>query len=237
MVNALISIKDSWISYGTDTIHIVLYFLALFWVMLYGKRKRENNLYWYAIISVVMILALQLLMALFNRPAMPKTYYLLPFAILTAYAAVEISDRLILRKNKWIIVFLYAIIIQAAIGFEYTDEYIALHYSDQKLSSTAIQMADLIGRVEEIEEPFLLAPDSIASQIQEYDVNIRVAYGYGYTYTESSIEQLINKRQEYGCNFLVVPYEKDDELYMKELGYKQAAIFDGYSLYWIADDV
>lgn len=237
MVNALISIKDSWINYGTDTIHTALYFLAIFWVMLYGKRKRENNLYWYGILSVVMIVGLQLLMALLHRPAMPKTYYLLPFAILTAYVGVEITDKLILRKNKWIIVFLYAIIIQAAIGFEYTDEYVALHYSNQKISSTAIQMADLIEQVEEIEEPFLLAPESIASQIQEYDVNIRVAYGYGYTYTDSSLEQLINKRQEYGCNFLVVPHEKDDEVYMKEIGYRQVAIFDGYSLYWIAQDV
>lgn len=235
MVNALISIKDSWISYGTDTIHIALYFLALFWIMLYGKKKRENNLYWYAILSVLLIFGLQLLMALLNRAAMPKTYYLLPFAALTAYVGVEISDRLILRKNKWIIVFLYAIIIQAAIGFEYTDEYFALHYNDQKLSSTAVQMADLIEGVEEIEDPFLLAPDTIASQIQEYDVDIRVAYGYGYSYIDNSLEQLLNRCQEYGCNFLVVPHVYDDEVYMKEIGYQQVAIFDGYSLYWIAE--
>ncbi len=236
MVNALISIKDSWINYGTDTIHIALYFLALFWLMLYGKKKRENNLYWYAILSVAMIFGLQLLMTLLHRQTMPKTYYLLPFAILTAYVAVEISDRLILRKNKWIIVFLYAIIIQAAIGFEYTDEYFALYYNDQKISSTAMQMAELIEQVEEIEEPFLLAPEDVASQIQEYDVNIRVAYGYGYTYADS-LEQLLDKRMEYGCNFLVVPHEKDNEEYMKEIGYQQVAIFDGYSLYWIDDGV
>ena len=67
MVNALISIKDSWMNYGTDTIHIVLYFLALFWITIYGKKKRENNLYWYAILSVLMILGLQLLMALLKH--------------------------------------------------------------------------------------------------------------------------------------------------------------------------
>ena len=236
MVNALISIKDSWMNYGTDTIHIVLYFLALFWITIYGKKKRENNLYWYAILSVLVILGLQLIMALLKHQMMPKTFYLLPFAILTAYVAVEISDRLILRKNKWIIVFLYAIIIQAAIGFEYVDDYIALYYNDRLITAATLQTSDLIDKVEEIEEPFLLAPEGIASQIQEYNVDIRVAYGPGYTYIEDNLELLLMKREEYGCNFLMVPHQYDDEEYMKEIGYHQLSIFDGYSLYWIADE-
>ena len=226
-------IRNSWLSFGRDTVYISLLFLAVIWIFLYEKNRAQNNLFLYTVCSVFLILVLQLLsMAALHRDMMPKTYYLIPYAPIVSYVGVRLAELPILRKNKWIIIILYAIIIQSGIGLEYHSASLFGNYNDKKVSQTVMRMAGCVKEAAGNDEPFLLAPSEIASQIQEYDVDIRVAYGATYNYPAEHTELLLELMEEYGGNCLILKEEYDDEKLLKSKGYRLAIIFDGYSLYY-----
>ena len=226
-------IRNSWLSFGRDTVYISLLFLAVIWIFLYEKNRTENSLFLYTVCSVFLILVLQLLsMAVLHRDMMPKTYYLIPYAPIVSYVGVRLAELPILRKNKWIIIILYAIIIQSGIGLEYHSASLFGNYNDKKVSQTVMRMAGCVKEAAGEEEPFLLAPGEIASQIQEYDVDIRVAYGATYNYPAEHTELLLELMGTYGSNCLILKEEYDDEKLLKSKGYRLVIIFDGYSLYY-----
>ena len=226
------SIKSNWQTFELDTVSIVFYWLAAAWFILYRKDRKKKNIYIYAVFITLLIVFMQLALAVTGRPPMAKLYYLLPEGIFIGYVSVEIFAPKAQGKKKWIIILLYAIIIQAGTGWKFTTDYAFANYNDRKISSTVMQMADCIEGVEEVNEPFLLAPEEIATQIQEYDTDIRVAYGEGYIYTEDNLDSLLYEMETYNCSFLIVKHVYDDEDWMKEQGLTQVIIFDGYSLYY-----
>lgn len=225
------SVKNSWQSYGLETVSLVFYWIAVLWFFLYRKDRKQNHLYLFAVGSAVCIVIVQLLLAATGRTPVQKLFYLLPVALLTAYAGTEICLNAFSAKKKWIIIVLYAIIIQSGTGWRFTTSYLS-NYNDDRISLPVEQIAECIESVEAIENPFVLAPEEVASQIQEYDADIRVAYGEGYQYTENNLEQLLYEMETYGCNMLIIRHEYDDEAYMKKLGLQQVIIFYGYSIYY-----
>lgn len=232
MLELLQSVEECWKTYGTDAVSMVLYWLAIAWFFLCRRERKKENLYLYAVLAALFVAGGQIVFVMLDRMPTQKLFYLLPVAMLVAYAGVEVADGAFSAKKKWIIVALYVIIIQAGTGWRFTDAYAFANYNSAKVSSTVVQMAELIEGVGEIDEPFLYAPDGIASQIQEYDVHIKVAYGEGYQYAESDREGLLAAMDDYGCNFIVIVHAYDDEDEMKARGYRQVSIFDGYSLYY-----
>lgn len=232
MALVLESIKNNWVAFGQSTVHIVLWVLALAWIFLYEKKKEENLFLWYTVFATAFVWLLEFgCRAVLHRPMMFKTFYLLPIAILLAYVGVRVFEQGFLRKNKWIIIVLYAIIIQAGIGFEYTGNYLFANYNDQKISSTVMKTAEWIRDEVEWQRPMLLAPEQVASQIQEYDATIRVAYGDGYLYSMDNLEMLLRQADEYNCDCIMVRETIDDEEIVKSWGYRMIAIYDGYTLY------
>ena len=232
MVSLLENIKNSWLSFGLGYVHIIVLYIALVWIFLYKKEKKKNNLYQFTLWGIFMVLGLQVVsLLLLKRGTMPKMYYLIPYALVIAYTGVEVCEQIKLRKNKWILIVLYAIIIQAGICLEYTGDFFLANYNIEKISSTVIRMAECIECIPMEESAYLYAPEEIASQIQEQDVRIRVAYGENYTYYESNVKLLLEAMEQYNCNCLVVKEQYDDEEYIKENGYELIIIFDGYSLY------
>ncbi len=226
------SIKNNWQTFEIDTVSLVFYWLAIAWFILYRKDRKRKNIYLYSVFITLLVIFLQGALTILGRPPMAKLYYLLPEAILVGYVSVEIFTKTMTAKKKWIIVLLYAIIIQAGTGWRFTTDYAFANYNDRKISSTVIQMADCIEGVERVKEPFLLAPEEISTQIQEYDTDIKVAYGEGYNYSEDNLENILYEMETYGCNFVIVKHVYDDEDWMKEQGLTQVIIFDGYSLYY-----
>ena len=234
MLDLLESVINSWKSYGINTVSIIFYWIAVAWFFLYRKKQ---NIYLYALLSAGLVTVVQCITAKSNPAVTQKAFYLLPIALVTAYAGVEIFSKTLKGKKKWIIIVLYAIIIQSGTGWRFTTEYLS-NYNIEHVSLPVGQIAECIENVQQIEQPYVLAPEEVASQLQEYDVNIRVAYGEALlknnieVYTEDDLEQLLYEMQTYGCNMLIVKHQYDDEEYMKKIGMQQVIIFYGYGIYY-----
>lgn len=231
MLDLLESVINSWKSYGINTVSIIFYWIAVAWFFLYREDRKKQNIYLYALLSAGLVTVVQCITAKSNPAVSQKAFYLLPIALVTAYAGVEIFSKTLKGKKKWIIIVLYAIIIQSGTGWRFTTEYLS-NYNIEHVSLPVGQIAECIENVQQIEQPYVLAPVEVASQLQEYDVNIRVAYGDGYQYTEDDLKQLLYEMQTYGCNMLIVKHQYDDEEYMKKIGMQQVIIFYGYSIYY-----
>ncbi len=227
------SIKSAWTSYSLTTLSLILYWLALVWLFLFEKRK--NILFWYAVVVSVLLVGMEAAgYYLFPNLSLLKMFYLLPTGILLCYAAVKIAEGAkgtSGEKKTWIIVLLYAIMIQAGITMKYDGAVLQGGMNSYKVSTCVEWMAYYINEDESLTNPYVLAPGKIVSQIQEFDVNIRVAYGEGYSYTAADIDGLLTKMDEYGCNCLIVSYNEDEEDYIKQKGYRLVVIHDDYAIY------
>lgn len=226
------SIRGEWQNYSLTTISLVLYWLVLAWLVLFEKEKIKNHMFIYSILVPLMLVALETVGILFlGGRSLGKIFLLLPIGILIPYGGVRITENLLKEKKKWLVILLYAIIIQSGISLRYEAAPLLGGMNIYKVSPDVVKYVRYVNKWAKVEEPYLLAPDEIASQIQEYDVDIRVAYGPGYDYYEGNLEQLMRQMDEYQCNCFMVPLEYDDEEYVKSKGYRLVVTDEGYALY------
>jgi hypothetical protein len=223
------TITGYWQYYSRQTVHIVLYWIALVWIFLHGRDWKKNQIFQYAVWSFLAITGIMFAGKVLLGGYLPfKIFMILPTAVLVAYVGVELAAKYWDTKKKWIIAGVYVIIIQAAIGLKYVPDFLAGAPNMYKISASVIWLDEYVQRVE---NPFLLAPSEVASRIQEYDAGVRVAYGDGYAYAEGNIEELLASMQEYGCNCILIESEYVDMDYMEEQGYQLVVILEGYHLY------
>lgn len=229
MTNVIKTIIDNWHAYGVQTTHMVLYWIALVWIYLYDRRQGNARLPLQAVFSFLGITAIMAAGRIFLGGYLPyKIFLILPTAVLLAYVGVELLGRTELLKKRWIIILLYAIIIQAGIGLRYEPEFLTGAPNTYKISASVIGLDHYI---RQIDQPFLLAPSEVAASIQEYDPGVRVAYGEGYGYAEGNLLALIESAEGYGCNCLLLRSETADMEYMQSQGYELVVILEGYHLY------
>lgn len=229
MTEIIKTITGNWQLYSGQVIHIVLYWIALVWIFLYDRERRKNLLYLYAIWTFLGITGIMAIGKILLGGYMPfKIFMILPTAVLLAYVGVELAERLKGSKKKWIIAGLYVIIIQAGIGMKYVPDFLSGAPNVYKISASIPQLDSY---VRQVENPFLLAPPEVASQIQEYDTGVRVAYGDGYSYADGNVGALLDAAAQYGCNCIMIRSEYVDMEYMEEQGYRLIVILEGYHLY------
>jgi hypothetical protein len=240
MADLFTGIRTIWIDYSYYTVNLVLYWMALAWLLLFDKERKKNQMLLLAVIVPAMIVLFQTANQVTGGGrAFDKLFFLLPTMSLLAYTGVRITEAEQPRKNTWIIILLYAIIIQSGLGLQYDLSVVQGGNHSYKVSTTAGRLADFVEADEAVTDPFLLAPDDISVQIREYDSHIRVAYGAGYAYQYSSdflnqegLEAFLQSVEQYGCNMFIIPWEADDDdSYIQSLGYRMVAQYDGYALY------
>lgn len=226
------SIRSDWLGYSMSTISVVLFFGVIAWVILFEKEKINNHIFIYSILVTFFLVVTQVAVYFFlgNR-SLEKMFYLLPVGMLIPYGGVLIWRKLRQDKKRWVAIWLYAIIVQSAIGLRYTSATVQGGMNIYKISPDVMLYASYIKEDAGGDEAFLLAPEKVASQIQEYDVDIRVAYGPGYEYYYGNLEQLLLQMDAFGCNYLLVPMEYNDEEYVKSRNYRLVVIFKGHALY------
>jgi hypothetical protein len=214
--------------------------MALAWLMLFDKERKKNQMLLLAVIVPAMIVLFQTANQVTGGGrSFDKLFFLLPTMSLLAYTGVRIAEAGQQRKNTWIIILLYAIIIQSGLGLQYDLSVVQGGNNSYKVSAVVVRFADAIDADESVTDPFLLAPDDISVQIREYDSHIRVAYGAGYVYQYSSdflnqegLETFLQSVEQYDCNMFIIPWEADDDdSYIQSLGYRMVAQYGGYALY------
>lgn len=219
-----------WESISMTTINLILYWLAVAWMLLFEKKR--GVFFWATLAVSVGVAGMELLSALFlgNR-FQEKLYFLLPVTLVLCYAGVGIAESYAGRKRTWLIVLLYAIIVQAGLNFDYDVSVFQRNWNPYRVSDTVIRIADAIQADEQLESPYLIAPDEIASQIQEYNTDIRVIYGLDFVYDLQDVEGLLINMDNFECNCLVIPEEEaQDELILSE-GYRVVTTCQGYKVY------
>lgn len=139
--------------------------------------------------------------------------------VFAAYVIAEYWSSRPTRKSKVMAVLLVLVLFQTGIAFDYSTDGLEFLQNPYKVSSETIEVADALA---DIHEPVLLAPESLAEQIREYNSDIRTYYGGEFMYTPSIPEHLMIEASTYGCNVVVVEkqYATEEALaYYESKGY------------------
>ena len=228
-------IQIMWKTYGANIISLVLYYLAVVWLLVFDKEKKKIDVIVYVLGIPGLILAIQIAMQHFSPEKVTMHLLaLLPTGILLCYVGTRIAAEqksANAMKKAWITILLYGIIIQSGVNLRYSIEVLQGGLNPYKISPTVCHLAEFITADEELHDPYVLAPNEVSTQIQEYDPNIRVYFHEGFEYSARDLTIVSMQMDQTGCNCVIVPTEQDVEEFWKENGYRMIVIFDGYTVY------
>jgi hypothetical protein len=194
-------------------------------------EKKKGVFCWFCMAAPVLIAALEIgSYLLLGDKSQDKLFWLIPVGLALCYVGSRIANNIDMKKT-WFIVMIYAIIIQAGLNLRYDGSIFQKNWNPYQVSETVIRIADALQANEQLESLYLIAPDEIASQIQEYDTDIRVIYGLDFVYDSQDVEGLLINMDNYQCNCLVIPEQKaEDERILPE-GYRTIMTYNGYKVY------
>lgn len=228
-------VKNIWQAYSATTISLVLYWLAVVWLLVFDKEKKKIDFIVYVIAIPIFVALVQGAgYFLFPDKSVSRVIFLLPIGTLLCYVGTRIGTdpkRAKAKKKAWITILLYGIIIQSGVNLRYSEEVLLGGMNQYKIGPTVCHLAEFITADEELHDPYVLAPNEISTQIQEYDPNIRVYFHDGFVYSALNLEIVSMQMDQTGCNCVIVPTEQDVEEFWKENGYRMIVIFDGYTVY------
>lgn len=228
-------IKNIWQAYGATTVSLVLYWFAIIWLLIIDKKKENKKLLILAILMPIVIGILQGITLIF-RPEheASQLIFLFPIGIVLCFVATCIigqGEAYKGVKKTWITILIYGIIIQSGVNLKYSADVLQGGLNQYKISPTVCHLAEFITEDHELRDPYVLAPNEISTQIQEYDPQIRVYFHDGFEYSAFDLNIVKMQMDQTGCNCVIVPLEQDIEEFWKEAGYRMIVIFDGYSVY------
>ena len=228
-------VRDIWQTYSATTVSLVLYWLAVVWLLVFDKEKKNIDFIVYVIAIPIFIVLVQGAGYLFfPDKTVAWVIFLLPIGTLLCYVGSRIGtdqETAKAKKKAWITILLYGIIIQSGVNLRYSKEVLQGGMNQYKIGPTVCHLAEFITADEALSDPYVLAPNEISTQIQEYDPNIRVYFHEGFVYSARDLTIVSMQMDQTGCNCLIVPTNQDEEEFWKENGYRMIVIFDGYTVY------
>ena len=230
------TIKMIWQNYNLTGIPFVLIGISIAWILLFGKSKTEWRLLEVTLIFIIGIFGIQIADGCFHEES--YNFELLvsgSVSVLICYAGVSMISRAITNWNNKTIVLaclLFLLVFQSGLNLKYDfSAVIEKIKNPYKVSEATIQIADSIKADGKIDLLYLIAPDEITSQIQEYDSDFRVVPGLSIYYQGNDVYGLLVAMDNTGCSCLVLPEDISDDGYMNENGYRKVSICDGYVIY------
>lgn len=231
MALRLAVLKSVFRAYDRAAFPLILFFAAL--IFLLGKNQKEQrNLLIYEIFGILLLTV----PFIGNKVVTFGTgdgrnwsvYGILCAAPLAAYAAVDALRNAGSKREKKILFFGLLLLMQAGWGFSVTGEHLTLPSVNDKISKDAAALAECIDTAN---APYVMAPVEVAGDIREYSSEIRVCYQKSYEALQKDLTLLQKEAAYYGCNYIILDAEYDNETLMASGGYENRICTGAYVIY------
>jgi len=224
-------IRDAYQSYSNSVYSMVFLLIALVYMLIRYKRK-EKELLLYEIFGMLLltmpVVANRLMTMGGDYGYHWLLYAILCAAIVIAYAGTEVLSETLKKREKLLVVICFMIALQFSKGFAYSTDSLMLLSNFAKASEETVIMSE---RLEDVEEPVVIAPKEIASELKRYNNSLKVAYGKDVSYDSDNLRQFLLAAENYNCNCMIVALEVDDEQIMNEAGFYTLQVTENYKLY------
>lgn len=205
MVEMIDALKIAYWDYNIQGLPIVLVLVALGYLLV--RREKEGNrgltIYGIVVWALLMIPGMVNLLMRFRMDSGEawSVYGIGGAWVLVTYVVAEFWSAQPKGKSRFFALVLTCFLFQAATGFSFGKNFLEPISNPGKVSRETVEVADAIG---ELPCVVLLAPESIAEEIREYDSQITAYYGGEFMYTPSAPEHLMIEACTYGCNVVAV---------------------------------
>ena len=236
---------------------MVLFLLALLFLLFAEKNKRRRAIFVYMPLSLLLLFFFPIFRKVFVRlmGGEGDTYYrvlwLIPMGMITAYAGVKLAGILYDRKGAWLkrltLVILAAAVILCG-KYVYASQYMSKAENPYHLPQKVIDICELIAPEEGEERIWAVFPTDLVYFVRQYDTNIQLLYGREmvepkWQYAEPvhtvmnhpttiDIEALLELTRERYCTYIVLPNNKGVSEAPESYGLELLDTVDGYPVYY-----
>lgn len=231
MALRLAVLKSVFNLYDKQAFPLIFLFVALVYFIVKAKKKYTNLLIFeiFGILLLVTPFIGNKIVTLWaGQEANWPVYGILCMIPLTAYVIIEAVSEEKSRKSKCSLLLVLLLAVQLGLGLLTTEEQFSLPGTSSKLSDTAIELAETLSSGN---EPYVMSPVELAGDIREYSKAIRVFYTDSYNELQKDLILLQNEAEYYGCNYIILHVQNDNEKMMTAGGYRVNAHVDEYVLY------
>lgn len=229
-------LKSVFNSYNRYAFPLISFFAVLIYFFVKNK-KEQRNLLIYEIFGILLLvtpfIGNKIVTLGAGNEANWPLYGILCIAPLLGYAMVDVLQSTNRKKERIVLLVCLLLAVQMSFGLNVTGEGFALPGKYQKLSKTAIALADT---VDVTKEPYVMAPKEVASDIREYNHEIRVFYNESYSGLQKDLKLLQSEADFYGCNYIILNAEYDNEEVMTAGGYGERTCIEKYVIYTKSSD-
>lgn len=224
-------LKSVFNSYDKNAFPLIFLFIALVYFLVKAKKK-YTNLLMFEIFGILLLvtpfIGNKIVTLGAGREANWPVYGILCVISLTAYIIIEVVSEQQSKKEKLFLMFVLLLTVQLGLGFSITGKQFTVPGANQKLSDTAVEVAKLFVTKK---EPYVMAPAELAGDIREYSDEIRVFYTEGYNELQKDLRLLQSEAEYYGCNYIILHVENDEEPIMTGGGYDMRTCIGEYVIY------
>lgn len=238
---------------------ILLFLLALVYLLIAEKNKRRRALFVYMPLSLLLLFFFPVFRKVFVRlmGGEGDTYYrvlwLIPMGIITAYGGVKMAGWIYEKKSVWAGRIVYGVIGAAVIfggKYVYASQYMSKAENLYHLPQHVIDICDLIAPEDGEERIWAVFPTDLVYFVRQYDTDIQLLFGREmvepkWQYAEPvhtvmnhpttiDIEELLKLTRERFCTYIVLPNIKDKGVSEapENFGLELIAVVEGYPVYY-----
>ena len=231
MALRLAVLKSVFSSYNKSAFPLIIFFVVAIYLVVKNK-KEQRNLLMYEIFGILLLvtpfIGNKIVTLGAGSEANWPVYGILCVAPLAAYVIVEVLQSAKSRKEYVAVFAVLCFALLMSFGLHITGEAFGLPGEHQKLSETAVALAET---VDMNADPYVMAPAEIAGDLREYNSKIRVFCDASYTGLQNDLNLLQSEAAYYGCNYIVLNAEFDNEEVMNAGGFENRICVENYVIY------
>lgn len=251
-------------NYAGSGYTVVLFLLALVFLLVKEKNKRRRAIFVYAPLTILFLFFFPIFRKVFVRlmggegDIYYRVLWLIPMGIIIAYAGVKLAAILYEKKGvaaKGITLAALAAAIMLCGKYVYASQYMSEAENYYHLPQEVIDICNLIAPDEGEERIWAVFPTDLVYFVRQYDTNIQMLYGREmvepkWQYAEPvhtimnhpttiDIEELLKLTRERNCTYIVLPNNKSVSEVPEEYGLELLDTIAGYPVYYdpVAADI
>lgn len=238
---------------------VVLFLLALAFLLFAEKNKKRRALFVYMPLSLLLLFFFPIFRKVFVRlMGEGDTYYrilwLVPMGMVIAYGSVKLAALLAEKYDKngiWLkrgVLAAVCVAVMLCGKYVYASQYMSKAENPYHLPQKVIDICDVIAPAEGEERIWAVFPTDLVYFVRQYDTDIQLLYGREmvepkWQYAEPvhtimnhpttiDVEELLKLTRERYCTYIVLPSNKDITADPTDYGLELLDTIEGYPIYY-----
>lgn len=240
MWQVLKNIKYGYVVYSAIGINLALIWLTGIYLYIQGLQKQKKNLLYLVAVLIFLLLnpitANNIMTFVSQEEGYWMAFLIIPSAVFIAYGMTKLIITQREEKVQWGLMVGGVLILLVSTNFNFSLEGIGVINNQYKISQEAREIQQMTSAIGDL---YIIAPREIGEELREYDVSVRVLGGDAEKWAVleeissnwTDLEKIAGKAAIYGCNCIVYPKTKAENVTMEKINFTMVGETENYFIY------